>query len=66
MMTPGLIDLVRLKTLEALNGYISDLLTLDEMLSLIKAPELGNKSGLLGAMIKIKNIPCFNFCWTWT
>ena len=56
MMTPGLIELVRLKTLEALNGYISDLLTLDEMISLIKAPELGNKSGLLGAMIKIKNI----------
>jgi fructokinase len=56
MMTPGLIDLVRLKTLETLNGYISHLLTLDEMLALIKAPELENKSGLLGAMIKIKNI----------
>ncbi len=56
MTTPGLIDLVRQKTLEALNGYISHLLTLDEMLSLIKVPELGNKSGLLGAMFKIKNI----------
>ena len=56
MMTPGLIDLVRVKTLEALNGYIAGLLTLEEMLSLIKAPELGDKSGLLGAMLKIKNM----------
>ncbi len=56
MKTPGLIDLVRVKTLEALNGYVTDLMTLEEMLSLIKAPELGDKSGLLGAMLKIKNM----------
>ena len=61
MMTPGLIDLVRVKTLEALNGYIAGLLTLEEMLSLIKAPELGDRSGLLGAMLKIKNMTLGEF-----
>jgi fructokinase len=47
---PGLLDAVRRKVLEQLNGYVQSTVILDTIDAYIVAPSLGNRSGGLGAI----------------
>lgn len=50
MDVPGLIEKVRAKTLEYLNGYVQHPAIIERINSFIVHPGLGNKAGVLGAI----------------
>jgi fructokinase len=54
MKTPGLIDLVREKTVRFLNGYIQNELILSRVNTFIQSPGLGDRAGVLGAIALAK------------
>lgn len=50
MKTPGLIEMIRFRVSGLLNGYVRHHMILDEMDKYIVPPELGDRSGVCGAL----------------